>query len=157
MRDTKSAFKWIVNILKKAKIPYRLTGGFATRLYGSKRELADIDFEIHDKDFQKVLPQIKKYIIWGPKRYFDKNMKTYGLSMRYKGQIIDISGTDTEYLFDKSKKKWKKSRININHYSKIKVFGILVRVVPKKELISYKKKILRRVDKIDIDYLEKKA
>ena len=43
------ALKWIVNILKTNKVPFRISGGLAVKIYGSKRDLDDIDIDIPDK------------------------------------------------------------------------------------------------------------
>lgn len=46
MRNTEAAFKWIVGLLNKYQILFQITGGFAANLYGSKRELNDIDIDV---------------------------------------------------------------------------------------------------------------
>jgi hypothetical protein len=150
MRKTKDAFNWIISILEKHEVKYRISGGFAARVYGSNRKLADIDIEIQDKDFNKILPEIQSHIKEGPKRYKDDLMDTFGLSMAYKGQAIDISGTQTERLFDIRKNKWVKSKINLSKITWKKIYGKRVSVITKKDLITYKKIIRRKVDILDI-------
>src|SRR3989344_3149994 len=149
MRKTKEAFKWIINILKKHKIPYRISGGLAARIYGSKRPLRDIDIEIQDSDFKDIIPDIKKYIKEGPKNFKDKVMKTYGLVLFYKGQQIEFSGTETEELFDAKRRKWIKSKIDISKITKKKVYGGIVKVIRKKDLLVYKKMIGSRKEDFD--------
>ena len=153
MKNTKKAFLWIIEILKENKVPYRISGGFAARLYGVDRPLNDIDIEIPNSCFEKILPEVKQYILWGPKKYVDKNMKTYGLSINYAGQIIDLSGTESEILFDRRKRKWVKSKTNLFNVSRKKVFGSIVKVIKKKDLIGYKNKLRRKVDLEDIRQL----
>lgn len=149
-RDTKKAFYWIVGILKRHKVPFRISGGMAARIYGSKRPLADIDIEIPEACFEKILPELKKYLIFGPRRNKDNLMNVYGLSMKYSGQIIDLSGADTERLYDIRKKKWIKSRINLKKVKRVRIFGLSVPVIEKKDLILYKNKLRRAVDLEDI-------
>lgn len=151
MRKTREAFMWIVGILEKYDVPYRISGGFAARVYGAKRRLADIDIEIPDRRFKEILPEINKYIKEGPKRFKDKQMNTYGLSMEYKKQVIDLSGTGSEVLFDSLKKKWVKSKIDLSKVAKKKVYGKVVNVIRKKDLIAYKNMIRRDVDILDIE------
>ena len=144
MKKTKEAFLWIISILVKHKVPYRISGGFAAKIYGSKRRLRDIDIEIPDKQFNKILPDIREYISEGPGRFIDDKMKTYGLVMEYKGQIIEFSGTDTEILFDFRKKKWVRSKIDISKISRKRVYGKMVNVIKKKDLLAYKTMIQSR-------------
>lgn len=155
MRKTKEAFNWIIDTLETHKVPYRISGGFAARLYGSKRKLADIDVEILDSGFKKILVDIKNYIKIGPKKFEDKNMKTYGVVMNYKGQILELSGTKTEYLFDINKKKWIKSRIDLSKITRKNVYGRSVKVIRRKDLIEYKRKLQREVDVRDLKFLTK--
>lgn len=70
--NAKKAFRWIVNILKKQKIPFQITGGLAAQVYGSKRRLNDIDIEIPENRFNDILPDVKKYIDFGPAQYIDE-------------------------------------------------------------------------------------
>src|SRR3989338_11339919 len=43
MKNTQEALIWIIGVLKRHSIPFRISGGFAAKIYGSTRELADID------------------------------------------------------------------------------------------------------------------
>ena len=155
VRRTKEALFWIIKILKKHNIHYQITGGFAAKIYGSKRSLADIDIEIHDRDMKKVLPHVKNYILKGPLRHKDKQFNTYGLFLRYKNQRIDVCGSDTQKLFNKKFSKWEKEKINLKKAIRKKVYGIPVKVVSLKNLIDYKKRISRKVDRIDVKNLTK--
>ncbi|RJQ17211.1 hypothetical protein C4573_04125 [Candidatus Woesearchaeota archaeon] len=157
MKRTKEAFAWIIAILKNHKVPYRISGGFAARVYGSKRPLVDIDIEIPDRCFTDILKDIKPYIRTGPKRFKDKEMDTFGVIMEYKGQRVELSGTDTEKLFDALAKKWIKSTIDISKVTKKKVYGQVVSVIRKEDLLAYKRKLGRDVDVLDIKAIAKKC
>ncbi|MEX2029256.1 MAG: hypothetical protein WD963_02120 [Candidatus Paceibacterota bacterium] len=69
MKNTEAALKWIVSILEKHNIVYRISGGFAARVYGSQRELADIDVGMQENHFSEILSEIKGYIVSGPENY----------------------------------------------------------------------------------------
>ena len=155
VKKTREAFTWIIKILRKSKIPYWITGGFAARIYGSKRPLADIDIEVHDKDIDRITPLVKKYILRGPLNYKDSQYDIYALFIEYHGQKIDVCGTDSQRLFNKKIKKWEKENRNLRKAIKKKIYGLLVSVVPLKDLINYKKRMSRRVDIEDVKQLTK--
>lgn len=155
MRRTKNAFNWIVAILRKNKIPFQINGGLAARIYGSRRPLADIDIDIPEKRFQEILPCIRKYIAFGPARYKDKNWDLFLATLRYKGQEIDLCGSQNAKIFDKSEKKWVQLPVILSQAKRKKVFGTMVKVVSKKELLAYKNKLRRRVDIADVEMIEK--
>lgn len=156
MRNTKEAFNWIVDILRKNQIRFKVDGGLAAKVYGSDRKLADIDIVVHDKDVNKVASLILKYIIYGPKHFIGERFDCYLFTAKYKGQDIDISGGDSERIFYKRERKWIKSKDNFSKFSKKKIFDKIVHVIPEQELINYKSKLNRRVDKIDVKKMLKR-
>jgi hypothetical protein len=153
VRRTKEAFKWIVGILRKHKIAFQITGGFAARVYGSHRKLADIDISVPDSKIKEILQDVKKYAIYGPKRYVDKSFDLQLMTLKYKGQEIDICGTAR--LYDCDHKRWVKDKTHFNKSMTNRVYGINVPVILKKELIAYKRLLGRKVDLADIKSLTK--
>ena len=62
MRKTKEAFTWIIGLLRVHKIPFQISGGFATNIYGSTRPLADIDIDVSDENVLKIQKSVKKRV-----------------------------------------------------------------------------------------------
>ena len=153
-RKIKEAFKWIVQILEKHDVPFQISGGLAARIYGSKRKLNDIDIEVPNSRIKDILPEVNEHIIFGPKRYVGEGFDVFTLELRYKKEVIDITGCDSGKLFDPKKKRRTKDKVNLSKAIKKRVFGILVPVVSKKNLIKYKKKLMREVDVVDLGSLE---
>lgn len=153
MRKTKEAFTWIVGLLREHKIPFHISGGFAANIYGSNRPLADVDIEIPDEKIFEIQNDVKKFIIYGPKRYKDKEFDLLLLTLKYKGQEIDICGINSQKLFNKKTNKWNTERIDLSKATKKKVHNLIVPIIPLKDLISYKKKISRDVDIQDVKAL----
>ena len=149
MKDSKKAFLWIVNKLRDHKIKFRISGGFAARIYGSNRPLADIDIEIEDDGIKKLLPSVKEYVIEEPHRYKDDEWDVFYMVLEYMGQRIELSAANVQMVFDKDNKKWIHMGIGLKSVQK-EVFGIKIPVIPKSELIKYKSIIRREVDLIDI-------
>jgi hypothetical protein len=153
-RNTEAAFKWIVGLLQKHSIPFQLSGGFAARLYGSERELADIDIGIPDDNFETIYLEVQPYITHGPEHYVDKEWDLKLMTLKYEGQTIDIAGRDTIKIYDKEKEEWIPAHRDLTISEDREVYGIVVPVIPKASLIAYKKKIDREVDRFDVQAME---
>lgn len=156
-KKTKEAFTWIVSILRKHKVPFQITGGFAARIYGSNHPINDIDIEIPEEKFDVILKDVQKYIIYGPKRDKDKVFDLELMTLKYKGQEIDIAGSQTQKLFDKKKKKWISMKVNYNDSVRKKIYDLIVPVETKENIVCYKRLvgIGRDVDIEDVNALSK--
>lgn len=155
VRNTESAFKWIINILQTHKVPFQIEGGFASRLYGVDRELEDIDISISEDRFDELLPDIKDFINFGPEQYLDEEWDIKLITLNYNGQDIDIAGAFGRKNFDKTNKKWINTPSNFGTSVYMDVFGLNVPIISKEDLIAYKKLIQRDVDIFDIKALSK--
>lgn len=152
-RQSKAAFFWIVGLLRKQKIPFQITGGMAARAYGSNRPLADIDIEVRDDAVYRIQKEAAQYAIYGPKHYKNKPFDLLLMTLKYKGQEIDICGIDSQKLFNSKTKRWIAQHIELDKAKRKKINGIFVPVVPMEDLISYKRIIQRDVDLLDIHAL----
>ena len=141
--------------MRKQKIPFRISGGLAVNAYGSKRKLYDIDIDVPDNALKRLLPSFKKFKVNGPKHYRDKEWDVNYLSINYKGQDVDLIGSNSQRIFNKNTLFWENLRISFTNIPKKNIFGLFVPIIPKNKLIEYKSKIKRSVDIIDIKELTK--
>ena len=142
-----AALEWILSIIRANSINYQITGGLAANLYGSKREVYDIDIEVYDSDVHRLYEICKNYVIYGPERYMDENFDLLLMTLDYGGKYIDICGIDTMYI------RGHLQFVDLN--TSVEMGGM--KVVLKSDLIAYKKLLNREVDLIDIELLNKKA
>ena len=62
MSSQEKALGWITQKLNEHKIAYQIVGGLAAKVYGSERELADIDIYISYRQAGNFLDDISEYI-----------------------------------------------------------------------------------------------
>ena len=134
----KNSLDWIIN--KLSGIDYQITGGLAANLYGSGREVYDIDIEVSDLDVWRLGFLCEDYIVYGPSRYVDEHFDLLLMTLDYGGQLIDVCGIDSMSI--------RGERQEIDLGSSVEVDGY--RVVSLEDLVSYKKLLCREVDLIDI-------
>ena len=149
MNNIEKAFHWIIEILRKRDVPFQVTGGLAARVYGSERPLHDIDIDIPEDRFQDILPDVKDHITFGPDRFVDEHWDLRLLRLNYEGQQIDICGDDTKIRSARTE-KWEDCRTNFLASDDHDLYGTLVPVIKKDDLIEYKKALGRPVDREDI-------
>ncbi len=154
MRNTELAFHWILNLLEKNKINFRLSGGFSAQLYGTKRELADIDIDYDEEKLPLIMDDIKDYIIYGPEIYKDESWDLHLTTLNYEGQEIDLAGTHNTRIFDINNNIWTNFITDFDNNNIINVFGKDVKVIKKEDLIAYKTKLSREVDIFDINAIK---
>ncbi len=106
-KKTKNALAWIVGILNRHNTPFQISGGFAAKLYGSPRPLNDIDLDIPRDGFDKIIEEVKAYIVYGPEQYKDKKWDVYLMTLNYHGQEIDVGEKDFS-IHDSASDSWLK-------------------------------------------------
>ena len=147
------ALKWIINILEKHTIQYEISGGFAAHIYGAHRPINDIDIDVDlsKEQLKKLLPEIKNYMTYGPAPYkdamWDLDLK---ILLDYEGQLIDIARSNNVKIYDKKTKKWRDFSSSFSTSQTKKIFGINIQLIDPKDLITYKKLLDGKHQKVDI-------
>ncbi len=153
---TLRGFKWIVEILNKNKIPYRIGGGFASHVYGSPRPINDIDISVSGKYFPIIVPEVFNYIIAGPQHYLNEKWDCDTLSLDYRGQKIDLTDVETLRMSNKEQTAWIQAKDLYSQYDPVvmRVEGTDVSLFDPRGLVAYKKELSGEHQKIDIDAVQ---
>ena len=153
MENYRKALSWITKILKKKKIKFNVLGGLAAYSYGSKRSLWDIDLIIKNQDFKKILPDVKNQIVERPHFSKSRNWQCYFMELKYLGKTIEIGGSQNCKILNSRTKKWQKVNL-LSKSTRKKVLDLNLPIIPKQQLISYKSKLNRQVDRLDIQNIK---
>lgn len=152
-KDTKLALEWITGILRKYQVPFQISGGCAAKIYGSPRELNDIDIDIPEDCFGKILADVKPFVIYGPAQYKDQKWDLYLMTLNYAGQEIDIGSGDVK-ISTKDHKEWTSFDTDFSKAVKKEFLGLEVSVIPKEDLIAYKKLLDGGHQQVDIQSIK---
>lgn len=156
--NTFKALIWIVEILNENNIPYRVGGGTATFLYGSGRNVNDIDISTSGEYFPKLTPLVKEYITEGPKHYLNEKWNCTTLSLSYHGQEIDLTDVNTLLMKSSFDDTWIKNKELYEKWPDVKKDlgdGTLVTLMHPKVLLEYKQHLDGEHQEFDRDYLKK--
>lgn len=152
--QTLSALKWIANIFEKHGVQYQVNGGFAAKLYGSPRPLNDIDFEISEKYFPIIMPEISEYITFGPARFKNGKWDLNLIVLNYYGQSIDIGGYETGMMTNLKRTRWIKNEGEMKS-DQIVFEGMKLNIILPEELIAYKRELDGEHQAVDIEAVER--
>ena len=155
---TFNALKWIVEILNKNNIPYRVGGGTATFLYGSGREINDIDISTSCEYFSKIVPLVKEYITAEPKHYLNEKWDCTTLSLTYKGQDIDLTDVETLLMKSSLDDTWIKNKEIYKKWPDLKKDpgdNTLIALMHPRVLLEYKQHLDGKHQEFDRNYLKK--
>jgi hypothetical protein len=149
-----AALAWIVGILSEHKIPFLVTGGLAARIYGSTRPLADIDLDVPEECLPVLAGFLASHVVFGPARVQDQEWDITLLTLSYAGWSIDLGGAYRTRVFDRAAQSWVAVRTDLETAVRLEVFGLEVPVVAKDDLVAYKRRLNREVDRIDVAAVE---
>jgi hypothetical protein len=149
------ALKWAVAVFNDAGIPFQVNGGLAAKVYGSDRPLFDIDFDVPEECFEKILPEFEPYLINGPERFKDLTWDLELMTAKYKEVLVDIGGAYNTKCFDKGAGKWVDCAVDLSQAFWISVYRLELPIASKQSLIEYKQKLARSVDLEDIAQITK--
>lgn len=144
------ALKWITGILNRLDIPFQVTGGLAARLHGATRGIHDIDIYVQGKSMAKLKEELQAYIEFGPTHYTDRHWDLVFMSINYSGQKIEFTDADRVHYFDSKNRRWVRKTIDFDQSVTREFHGIEVPVMPRKQLIEYKRRLNRQVDRQDL-------
>ena len=140
---TINALRWIIPILNKHDVPYRIGGGFTAHVYGSDRPVNDIDFSFSGKYFPLMMPDISEYIEYDLKHYSNEKWDCDGLTINYHGQEIDMTDVDTLRMSNREKTEWLQTKDHFRKFPNItvKIDGMDISLIDPRDLVAYKKEL----------------
>ena len=146
-----AALAWIVAALKRHAVPHQLVGGLAARAYGATRAVVDIDFYVPLDQAASLLAELRPYLIWGPAHFVDAAWDITFLKLDYLGQRVEFGDSSSRPgFFNRREGRWQVQHIDYSRGQLMDVFGVEVPVMPRDELIRYKRDLGRDVDLRDV-------
>ena len=152
---TTTALDWIIDFFDSRNIPYLICGGLAAIAYGSKRALNDIDIYVPENKYQLVVDYGRDYISYGPGRFKNEHWNVDYVQFIFRNQKIEVGNSSEVMIFDDIRQEWHQEELDFDNYTSVVFSGKKVRLMTKVDLIAYKSKLNREVDKIDLAYIGK--
>ena len=148
------ALTWIVTLLNDHQVPYQVVGGLAAQAYGASRPLVDIDLYIAFDQAQLVLDAMKPYLTRAPAPHRSAAWDLVYLAMEYQDVQIEIGDSSTDARFyNRIDQRWEAQVIDYTASQIVRLYGVDVAMMPKAELLRYKRMLDREVDHLDLQQI----
>ena len=148
------ALAWLIPLLQREQIPYQISGGLAAKLYGSPRDVNDIDIDIPDEALPRVAALAQPFIIYGPAHYTDERWDLQMMTLNYYGQDIDVCGCHHTRICDATTSIWTDWPTDLAQTECVAVGDLQLCIIPKRMLASYKKMLVGAHQQVDIAAVE---
>lgn len=148
------ALGWIRETLSELGIPYQIAGGLAAIAHGGTRELHDIDLYVPEGALEEILPRVAEHHSHGPRRHLDEHWDCLFMEIRYAGEEIEIADAARTRYRGGPHEPWSPADVDFEASVQREVFGETVPVMPREQLVGYKRRLDRAVDRRDLEELE---
>lgn len=140
----------MVELLRSADVPFQVVGGLAARAYGARRAIADLDFYVPTSQLDWVADLAAPFVSRSPSHHKDESWDLTFMKLSYRGRPIELGGADDARYFDRHAGIWREAGIQFAVSVERTILGVLVPVMPLEQLIEYKRRLDREVDRQDI-------
>lgn len=154
-REMSRALAWIAGLLRARDVPFQVVGGLAARAWGARRPLADLDLYVSARCWRVIEASLSPHRVSGPRRHRDEHWDLTFVSLRRHGIQIEIGFDDEARYREAHTGAWRDQRIDYSASVQRTVLGHTVPVMPLAQLIDYKRRLDREVDRQDIAELER--
>jgi hypothetical protein len=149
-QDADQALRWIVGLLEAHGVPFQIVGGLAARAYGATRPLVDIDLYIPAAHVATVYEAARRFITRQPEHHRDDHWDLVFMRLEFLGQPIEIGVSDDAMYRGGREDRWHDAAVDYNASERLAVFGVEVPVMPRAQLLAYKLRLDRPVDRADV-------
>lgn len=155
MPNASAAALWIAGLLEREQIPYMVAGGLAARAHGATRPLADIDLYVPTDALAIVAKLAKDHVTRPPARHVGDQWDLVFMELQYAGQKVELVGADDVRIAAAVDCPWVTQQIDLRSAVRMETgLGVAMPVMPRDDLIAYKRLLDRAVDRHDVAALE---
>lgn len=153
MRDPAAALRWIGGELRRLGVPYQAVGGLAAVAWGSSRTIVDLDFYVPGTALGALRERLRANVIFGPDRLRGDLWDVTVLAFSQAGVTVELGSADDARYRDREREMWVLAGVQFDRSVPRTVWHETVPVMPRDELIRYKRALRREVDLLDLHYL----
>jgi hypothetical protein len=149
-QNVSEALRWIIDAFARLDAQYQVVGGLAARAYGATRPLIDLDFYVRSVDLPRVLASVADACVWGPEHFKDENWDVTFAKLEKHGVQIELAQAEGARYYSRDAARWMDQDVAFDDSQLRSVLGTEICVMPKNQLVAYKRALNRPVDRLDL-------
>jgi hypothetical protein len=146
-----SALRWIVGLFEETGSRYQAVGGLAVKAHGGTRPLADLDFYVPAESLSLLLPSLEPSISRPLTDHEGDGWRVRFLQVEYGGWRIEVGVAEGAQFLNRATGEWEDQGVDFGASEVRPVAGVLIPVMPLAQLMDYKGKLDREVDRWDVE------
>ena len=144
------ALTWITSLLRSHGIPFQAVGGLAARGYGATRPLVDLDFYLPEEGLTQLLEEVSPWVRRAPAHHEDEHWSLTFAQLRYAGVKIELGVAEGARYWNSKESTWEEACVDFDASEVRRIAGVEVPLMPRAQLLEYKKTLDRPVDRVDL-------
>lgn len=145
-----AALRWIVDLLRRHGIPFQVVGGLAARAWGATRPLVDLDLYVPRQGAERILPEIADRITRPLGPVDGEHWRMDFLQLEHGGIQVELGVAEDAWFRNRATRTFERQEVDFDRGVERRVLGLPVPVMPLEELVAYKRKLDRAVDRRDL-------
>lgn len=156
-RSLTTALRWISALLDAEGIPRQFVGGLAARVHGARRPLVDVDLYAPDEALARIAAAAGDAVVRHPEQHVDEHWDIRFMKLEHAGWSVEVGGADSARIRDARVGSWRPAAIDFEASETHSVAGVEIPVMPRHQLVDYKRALGRAVDARDLREIDAAA
>jgi len=146
---------WLSDLFRDKGVRYAAAGGLAARSWGATRPLVDLDFFVHAEDLDRLAADLAPYIVQPLTALKDDHWDLRFMRLEYTGIPLELSVAEHARYRESATGEWHDMCPTFDECPERGVLGVEVRIMDREDLLEYKRRVDRAVDRADVAAIER--
>lgn len=149
------AMAWLADLFRDHDVRYAAAGGLAARSWGATRPLVDLDFFVYAEDLDRVECDLAPYVVRPLTALKDDHWDLSFMRLEYGGVPLELSVAEGARYRESATGEWHDTCPDFSACPEREILGVRLRVMNRDDLVAYKRRVDRAVDRADIAAIER--
>jgi hypothetical protein len=146
---------WLSDLFRDGGVRYAAAGGLAARSWGGTRPLVDLDFYVRAEDLDRLEVDLAPYVVRPLTALKDEHWDLVFMRLEYSSVPLELCVAEGALYRDASTGEWHDACPTLDDCPEREVLGVKLRVMNREDLVRYKQRVSRAVDRADVAAIER--